>query len=293
MKGKSPLKPFINVSFGPIIALISLQEVTAVEYETLAVERRDGIALVTMNRPEKLNALDRRMCREIIRLREDLENDDDVRAVILTGAGRAFSSGGDIQDIMVRLVNETVKEKEETIRLADQAFLHLKMMEVPTIAAVNGVAAGGGCCLAMACDIRIAMEDAKFALVFVHRGLSGADAGATYFLPRIVGSGWAAELLYTGDFIDAHQAEKLGLVNHVVAPQDLMEASWALARRIADGPAVGMQMTKRALGRSIMSGLADQLDFEAAVQTICFQTEDHQEGVRSFIEKREPQFKGR
>ncbi|MEE9202310.1 MAG: enoyl-CoA hydratase [Dehalococcoidia bacterium] len=263
------------------------------DYETLTVERRDGIALVTMNRPEKLNALDRRMAREFIRLREDLEADDEVRAVILTGAGRAFSSGGDIQDIMVRLAQASTKEKEETIHLADMAFFHLKMLEKPTIAAVNGVAAGGGCCLAMACDMRIAAEDARFALVFVHRGLSGADAGATYFLPRMVGSGWAAELLYTGDFIDARQAEKIGLVNHVVAPQDLMEASWSLARRLADGPLIGLRMTKRALNRSIMSGLADQIEFEAAVQTYCFQTEDHQEGVRSFIEKREPQFKGR
>ena len=262
-------------------------------YETLAVERREGIALVTLNRPEKLNALNRRMAKELIELCQELEADDAVRAVIFAGAGRAFSSGGDIQDFMVKLASATTQEKEAAVRLADMAALYLKKMEKPTIAAVHGVATGGGCCIAMACDIRIATEDARFALVFVHRGLSGADMGATYFLPRIVGSGWAAELLFTGDFIDARQAERIGLVNHVVAPQDLMEAAWSLARRLASGPPIGIKMTKRALNRSIMSGLADQLDYEAAIQTICFDTEDHHEGVRSFLEKREAQFKGK
>lgn len=262
-------------------------------YETLLVEWRQGVATVTLNRPAKLNALDRVMARELLRLCQELEEDASVRSVLLTGAGRAFSAGGDIQDFMVRLAPAPVAEKEEVVRLADLVTLKLKMLEKPTVAAVNGVAVGGGCCLAMACDVRIAADNASFGVVFVRRGLSGADMGATYLLPRLVGAGWAAQLLFTGDIIDARQAERIGLVNQVVPPQELAEAAWAMASRLAAGPPLGLKMTKRALNRSIMEGLGAHLDYEAAIQTYCFQTQDHQEGVRSFLEKREPTFLGR
>jgi len=261
-------------------------------YESLSLERREGVGILTLNRPQKLNALNRVMARELIQVCDDLESDPAVRAVVVTGAGRAFSAGGDIQDFMVAMAPVSPGEKEAYIRLADLATLKLKSLEKPVVAAVNGVAVGGGCCIAMACDIRIASQKAQFGLVFVNRGLSGADMGATWLLPCLVGAGKAYELLLTGDIIDAREAERIGLVNYVVAPEDVLERAWEMARKLVSGPPLGLKMTKRALNHSIMGGLASHLDYEAALQAFCFQTQDHQEGVRSFLEKREAVFKG-
>lgn len=262
-------------------------------YETLLVEKEENIVLVTLNRPDKLNALNRTMGYELRRLFQELGGDPETRAVIFTGAGRAFCAGGDIQDIMVDLAPAGIGEKEEALRLFDLVAWELVNLEKPTIAAINGVAVGGGCCLALACDIRIASTQARMGLVFVRRGLSAADMGATWLLPRIVGAGWAAQLLFTGDIIEAELARSIGLVNELLSPEELLPRAKELARKLAAGPPLALKMTKRALNRSLHRGMAEHLDFEAAVQTYCFYTEDHQEGVRSFVEKREPQFKGK
>jgi len=262
-------------------------------YTTLILEKINKVAKVILNRPERLNAINAQMGEELLRLCDELEGDDEVRAIILTGAGRAFSAGGDVQDILLTATSLDAKRREELIRLFDQVTLRIMRLEKPLIAAVNGVAVGGGCCLAMCCDIRLAADIARFGVVFIHRGLSGADMGATWLLPRIVGLGKAAELLLTGDIIDAQEAQRIGLVNKVVPLEKLEEEASTLASRLATAAPLGIKMTKRALLRTFTSDLASQLEFEASVQTFCFGTKDIEEGIRSFLEKREPMFEGK
>ena len=231
------------------------------DYETLLIERQKGVASVTLNRPTKLNALNSTMAEELRQVIKELEADREIRAILFTGAGRAFCAGGDVE-------------------------------EKPTIAAINGVAVGGGCCLAMGCDIRLASTETRLGVVFVKRGISGADLGATWLLPRLVGAGWAAQLLLTGDIIEASLAERIGLVNQVFPPDKLMPAAHELAEKLAAGPPLALKVTKRALKHSLYRGMAEHLDLEGMIQTFCFRTEDQREGVKSFLEKREASFKG-
>jgi enoyl-CoA hydratase/carnithine racemase len=168
----------------------------------------------------------------------------------------------------------------------------IKNVELPTIAAVNGHALGGGFALAIACDIRIASDDAKAGAVFVQRGASSADMGVSWILPRLVGAGWAAELMFSGDVIDAATAERIGLFNHVVPREQLMLAAREMAAKLAAGPPLGLKFTKRALNRSVWEGLQSQLEYECATQILCFQSDDFHEGVKSFFEKRKPEFRG-
>jgi len=214
-----------------------------------------------------------------------------VRVAILTGSGRAFCAGGDVGEFL-DIAAMDAAGIEGWVRFFDILVLRIRNLEKPTIAAVNGPAVGGGCCLAMLCDMRIAAEEAKLGLVFTRRGLAGADMGATWFLPRLVGMGKAFELLLTGDLIDAREAERIGLVNRVVPAPELMPTARELAAKLAAGPPIGMKLTKRALNRSLSTDLTSHLDYEAAVQTFCFQTKDLQEGVKAFLEKRSPRFKG-
>jgi len=266
-------------------------------YETIIVEKENNIATLTLNRPHTFNAWTQQMAEESLDALDDIANDDNVSVVIVTGAGMAFSSGADadrLNDIVENpsdpeIVMQMVKRGPSITVVA----VKLRSMEKPVLAAVNGVAAGGGFGIAMACDIRIASEEARFAQLFVRRGIV-PDTGSTYFMPRLVGTAKALELMWTGDIIDAREAEKIGLVNRVVKPEELMKETKGLAQRIASGPKVAVQFTKRALYRGMMEDdLQGQVDYELYLNTLCFRTEDFKEGVRSFLEKRKPDFKGK
>ena len=262
-------------------------------YKCLLYEVKDGIATLTLNRPERLNALGDT-------LREDLQDavtraaeDAEVRVLIVTGAGKGFCSGGDVKAMNER--RESRAERPLTEKVApgrDQTVLALRNAPKPVIAAVNGAAAGAGMNLALCCDIRLASTAAKFAQAFVRRGLH-PDWGGTYFLPRVVGAAKACELIFTGEVIDAQEALRLGIVSALYPPEELMPAALALARKIADGPPVAIRLAKRAIYHSLECDLRQALEFETYAQNICYETEDAAEGIRAFVEKRPPSFKGR
>jgi 2-(1,2-epoxy-1,2-dihydrophenyl)acetyl-CoA isomerase len=218
--------------------------------------------------------------------------DADVRVIVLTGAGRGFCSGGD-----VKAMNES-KERgagrplmEKVAPGRDRGVLALRDAPKPVIAAVNGAAAGAGFNIALCCDIRLASSAAKFSQAFVKRGLH-PDWGGTYFLPRVVGAAKACELIWTGEVIDAEQALRLGIVSAVHPPEELLPATYALARKIADGPPIAIRLAKRAIYHSLETDLRKALEFETYAQNICFDTEDAREGIRAFVDKRPPVFRG-
>jgi enoyl-CoA hydratase len=262
------------------------------KYETIKLEQAAGVAIITLNAPDKLNSLSWKMMREITRACDEIERGGKARVVVITGAGRAFCAGADLEDLQ-KTVSLKPAQREPNLKAWFKLVWRIKSVELPTIAAVHGAALGGGFALAIACDIRIAADDAKIGSVFVQRGASSADMGMSWVLPRIVGAGWAAELMFTGDIIDAAKGERIGLFNRVVPRDQLMPATMEMASRLAAGPPLGLKFTKRALNRSVWEGLQSQLEYESATQTLTFLSEDFQEGVKSFYEKRKPVFRGR
>lgn len=259
----------------------------------LLYDVRDGIATLTLNRPERLNALGGT-------LREDLgdglrraADDDAVRVIVLTGAGKAFCAGGDVKAMHEARTEGRPRPLMERVAPGrDQVVLAMQASPKPLIAAVNGAAAGAGMNLALACDIRLASTTARFSQAFVRRGLH-PDWGGTYFLPRLVGMAKACELIFTGDVIDAAEALRLGLVSAVHPPEQLLPATYALAARIAAGPPIAIRLARRALQHNLAVDLRAALEFETFAQNVCFETEDAEEGIRAFVEKREPMFRGR
>ena len=257
-------------------------------YKCLLYDVKDGIATLTLNRPERLNALGDT-------LREDLHDavmraseDDQVRVMVVTGAGKGFCSGGDVKAMNERKTQGGERPLGEKVAPGrDRTVLALRDAPKPVIAAVNGAAAGAGMNLALACDIRLASTAAKFAQAFVRRGLH-PDWGGTYFLPRVVGVAKAAELIWTGEIIEATEALRLGIVSAVHAPEDLMPAAHALAAKIAAGPPVAIRLAKRAIYHNLECDLRQALEFETFAQNICFETEDAREGIRAFVDKRAP-----
>ena len=262
-------------------------------YKCLIYEVKDGIATLTLNRPERLNALGDS-------LRDDLHDaivrssvDPDVRVIVVTGAGKGFCAGGDVKAMNEN--REAGRERPVLEKVApsrDRTLLAMQDAPQPIIAAVNGAAAGAGMNLALACDIRIASTAARFAQAFVRRGLH-PDWGGTYFLPRIVGMAKAAEMIFTGQIIDADEALRLGIVSRVVSPEELMPAVHELARKIATGPPVAIRLARRALYHNAECDLRQALEFETFAQNVCQDTEDAREGIRAFVEKRAPVFRGR
>ena len=249
-----------------------------------------GVATITLNRPERLNALTFEVYRELTDKFAALRNETDVRAVVITGAGRAFCSGGDVHDIIGELFSRDMEGLLEFTRMTCELIRNIRALPKPVIASLNGTTAGAGACIALASDIRIASEEAKIAFLFVKVGLSGADMGAAHLLPRVVGLAKATELLYTGDFISAPEAERIGLYNRVVPGAQLAATTLEFAERLAQGPAFALAKTKEMLNRELNMNLEAALECEAQAQAICMQHSDYREAYEAFVEKRTPQF---
>ena len=261
-------------------------------FEDLIYERQGQVAVLTFNRPTRMNAMGNKLKEEIPRAMQRAEVDPDVRAIVITGAGAAFCAGGDVKEMSEARAAGGRSLKEKTQPSRDAALLAIYEARKPVIAAVNGAAAGAGMNLALAADIRVASTTARFSQAFVKRGLP-PDTGGTYLLPRVVGLAKACELTFTGDTIDAAEGLRLGVVSRVVAPEELMAVSLELAKRIAEGPPVAITLCKQSLYRGIDGSLRDALARETAAFNVCAETEDANEGLVAFFEKRPPRFQGR
>ena len=263
------------------------------QYETIQYEVREAFCTITLNRPEVFNAFNEAMTADLLAGLKAAEKDESIRAVIITGAGRAFCSGQDLKDLKEHYVDGYVPVLgERLLKGYNPAILKMRTMEKPIIAAINGVAAGAGCSLALAADLRVMAEGATLIEVFVNVGLI-PDCGSTYTLPRLVGMGKAFELCSTGEKVGAKEALRLGLTNKVAADDALLGQAEELARRLAKLPTRAIGLTKRLLNQSFDNTLKEQLRAEAFLQETAGQTADHFEGVRAFIEKRKPKFRGK
>jgi enoyl-CoA hydratase/carnithine racemase len=252
--------------------------------------RDEGVAWITLNRPERLNALTFEVYRELTDAFAALQDERAVRAVVITGAGRAFCSGGDVRDIIADLQTLDIEGHLEFTRLTCELIRNMRNLRKPVVASLNGAAAGAGAVIALAADLRIAAEEARIAFLFVRVGLSGADMGAAFLLPRYVGLAKATELLYTGDFVSAREAERIGLYNRVVAGAELEAETRALALRLARGPSFALGMTKEMLNREMHVDLDTALEWEAQAQSVCMRHPDFREAHEAFNTKREPVF---
>jgi enoyl-CoA hydratase/carnithine racemase len=258
--------------------------------KTFLYEQSNGIATITLNRPERLNAITFEVYRELTDFFVDLRHHRDVRVVIITGAGRAFCSGGDVRDIIGALQGRDAEGLLDFTRLTCELIHNMRALPKPIIASLNGTTAGAGACIALASDIRIAAEEAKIAFIFVKVGLAGTDMGATYLLPRGVGLAKATELLMTGDFTSAAEAERIGLYNRVVPRAELETITREFAEKLAHGPALGLAKTKEMLNREMHMGFESALEAEAVAQALCMQTPDFREAHAAFLEKRPAKF---
>ncbi len=249
-----------------------------------------GVTTVTLNRPEALNSLSLEVEETLQELLPRLEADDATRVVVITGAGRAFSAGGDVKEMRPGGAWDiSMAERQERLEALHSVAITLHALPKPVIAMVNGVAAGAGCNLALACDLRLASEKAKFGLVFRNVGL-GDDMGGAWLLPRLVGMGRALEMFFTGRIIDAAEAHRIGMVNRVVPAESLAEETYGLARSLAAGPGKALGLIKEEIYGGITSSFQELLDFEAQRQSALMAEHDHQEGVTAFVEKRPPVF---
>jgi enoyl-CoA hydratase/carnithine racemase len=253
----------------------------------------DYVATITFDRPEVLNALTLDIYAQLRDLMEALRYDDDVRVLVLTGAGRGFCSGGDVHDIIGALLASDMKAHLDFTRMTGALVANMRLLDKPIIAALNGTTAGAGAVIALASDLVIASEQARIALLFTRVGLTGADMGAAYLLPRVVGQRRALELLLFGDSIDAATAERYGLVNKVVPHDDLLPTAHEWARRLADGPLLANAMTKRMVNNEWNMDLASAIESEAQAQALLMMGEDHRLFYEAFLVKAKPRFTGR
>lgn len=253
-------------------------------------EERGPIAFITFNRPDKLNSLTFEIYRELTDTFAELRDHARVRVVVIRGRGRGFCSGGDVNDIIGELFARDVTGLLEFTRMTCDLIRNIRGLHRPVIASLNGTVAGAGAAIALACDIRIASEAAKIAFLFVKVGLAGADMGAAFLLPKIVGLGKATELLYTGEFISAAEAGQSGLYNRVVPPEELEAETLRWAEKLAAGPGFSLSMTKAALNRELDMNLEMALEAEAEAQAICMLNPDFREAYEAFVEKRPPVF---
>jgi enoyl-CoA hydratase/carnithine racemase len=259
-------------------------------YSSFVFENNEGVATLRLNDPERLNALTFQTYRELEKITAELAHDDTVKVVVLTGTGKGFCSGGRVDDIIGPLLKMKGDELYQFTHMTCNVVKNMRSLKKPIIAAVNGIAAGAGAMLMLASDLRIFSDKARAAFLFVKVGLSGADMGALYLLPRIVGLGKATELVYLGDTIDAQEAHRIGLANCVVPGDTLMDEAYRWANRLKDGPLYALGVTKELLEYEANVNLETALEMEAMAQARCMETRDFIEGYNAFIEKRPPQF---
>jgi enoyl-CoA hydratase/carnithine racemase len=260
-------------------------------YEHIILSETEGIFRITLNRPDKLNAFIGHMRRDLAEALEHAGSDRTIRVVVITGAGRAFCAGGDVGFMAELMKRGDSEEFARILGAGRRVITAIRQMTKPVVAAVNGPASGAGCNLAFACDLRIAAATATFSQSFLKVGLH-PDWGGTYFLPRLVTPAKACEMFFLGEIIDAEEALRLSIVNRVVAPEKLEEATEELAQKLRAAPPIAIAAAKQALYMSEKEDLEDMLRYETEAQLRCFESEDGHEGVRAFLEKRDPKFTG-
>ncbi len=260
--------------------------------ESFRLERdaETGVAVITLDRPDRLNALTFQVYDELRRCFRALSDEAEVRVVIITGAGRGFCSGGDVEDIIGALFERDFRGLLDFTRMTCDLVLAIRQCRKPVIGALNGTVAGAGAVIATACDLRVGVESAKIAYLFSRVGLSGADMGAAWMLPRIVGMGMASQLLMTGDFISAQEAHRIGLYNQVVPDGEALSSARELAAKLAKGPSFALEITKDALNREAAMDLPGALEAEAQIQAALMLHPDFRESYDAFVERREPRF---
>lgn len=263
------------------------------QWQHFAVTVDAGVAQIMLSRPDKLNALTFESYADLRDLFVELPVRGDVRSVVITGQGRGFCSGGDVEQIIGELQKMKPAELLEFTRMTGLMIKAVRDCPLPVVAAVNGIAAGAGSVLALASDFRLLSDNASFAFLFTRVGLSGADMGAAYLLPRMIGLGRATELLMLGDRVSAARALTIGLANDVVPGAELLERATALARRLADGPALAYATTKTLISRELDMDLSSAIELEASTQALLMLTDDHREFYESWTQKRSPEWKGR
>jgi enoyl-CoA hydratase/carnithine racemase len=256
-----------------------------------ALDAGTGVATITLNRPDRLNALTFEVYAELRDAFERLDTEEGVRAVVLTGSGRAFCSGGDVEDIIGPLLSYGPERLLEFTRMTCDLIRNIRRCRRPVVAGLNGTVAGAGAVIATACDLRIASETAKIAFLFVRVGLSGADMGASWLLPRIIGLGRATELLMTGDFVDAKRAHEIGLYHKVVPAERTLAEATAFAERLARGPSAALAVTKHALDLEETMDLDHALRYEAEAQAALMEHPNFREAYEAFRDKREARFR--
>lgn len=261
------------------------------EYNTILFEVDEGVATVTMNQPDRRNALSMEMAKEIKDAVGRTAADGGARVLVLTGAGKAFCAGGDVKS-MAEGAELPAHETKERILDYYRTALCVRDLDIPTIASINGHAIGAGLTLALACDMRIAAEGVKLGATFIQIGLN-PGMGTTFFLSRLVGTARACELIFTAKVIDAGEAERIGLINKAVPRERVAEETAELARAIASGPAIAINLAKKSIYLGAQNDLESVLQYESFGQAVCAKTEDIREGIMAFIQKRKPEFKGK
>ncbi|MDP8957220.1 MAG: enoyl-CoA hydratase family protein [Actinomycetota bacterium] len=262
-------------------------------WEHFRFDIEDRVATVTFDRPDRLNALTFEVYADLRDLLSELPNREDVRVLVITGTGRGFCSGGDVHDIIGKLLTMDPRDLLDFTRMTGSVIQRMRECPMPIIAAVNGVAAGAGAVIALAADFRLLAWSASFSFLFTKVGLAGGDMGAAYLLPRVIGFGRATELLMLGERVDAERAVQIGLANEVVDDKELPERTNALARRLADGPALAFASTKMLLTKELDMDLAGSVELEANTQALLMKSADHAEFYAAFHEGRDPKWTGR